>query len=362
MWRNLHKGMITTMNNNEVTANSKMEPADSTSKPVTVEKLDIKSMRDYLPMYLDAILSGAREPAISTGFAGLDIALGGGLYPGLYIMGAISSLGKTTLACQIADQIAAAGQPVLIFSLEMARKEIFVKSISRLSAICKMIGESEDTLTARDLLSVSTISADTHALIKSLFEAYGRISNNIYVHEGVGDINVKTIRAIVEAFAKKHQKTPVAIIDYIQILAPYQSKTVTDKQNMDKSVLELKRRARDLNAVIIGVSSLNRMSYNDAITMSAFKESGAIEYSADVLIGLQLAGVGGDKFNVEQAKQENPRKIEVKVLKNRNGPVVPSYLMYYYPADNLFVDVLEKPNALLLAQLFDPLQQQELPF
>ena len=98
MWRNLHKGMITAMNNNEVTADSKMEPADSTSKPVTVEKLDIKSMRDYLPMYLDAILSGAREPAISTGFAGLDIALGGGLYPGLYIMGAISSLGKTTLA------------------------------------------------------------------------------------------------------------------------------------------------------------------------------------------------------------------------------------------------------------------------
>ena len=131
---------------------------------------------------------------------------------------------------------------------------------------------------------------------------------------------------------------------------------------MDKSVLELKRLARDLNAVIIGVSSLNRMSYNDAITMSAFKESCAIEYSADVLIGLQLAGVGGDKFNVEQAKQENPRKIEVKVLKNRNGPVVPSYLMYYYPADNLFVDVLEKPNALPLAQLFDPLQQQELPF
>lgn len=362
MWRNLHKGMITAMNNNEVTANSKMETADSTSMPVTVEKLDIKSMTDYLPMYLDAILSGAREPAISTGFAGLDIALGGGFYPGLYIMGAISSLGKTTLACQMADQIAAAGQPVLIFSLEMARKEIFAKSLSRLSAVSKMIGESEDTLTARDLLSVSIISADTHALIKSFFEAYSCISNNIYVHEGVGDINVKTIRAMVEAFAKKHQKTPVVIIDYIQILAPYQSKTVTDKQNMDKSVLELKRLARDLNAVIIGVSSLNRMSYNDAITMSAFKESGAIEYSADVLIGLQLAGVGGDKFNVEQAKQENPRKIEVKVLKNRNGPVVPSYLMYYYPADNLFVDVLEKPNALPLAQLFDPLQQQELPF
>ena len=350
------------MKNNEVTAHSKMETADSTSKPTTMEKLDIKSMTDYLPLYLDAILSGAREPAISTGFPGLDEALGGGLYPGLYMMGAISSLGKTTLACQIADQIATAGQPVLIFSLEMARKEIFAKSISRLSVVCKMIGESKATLTARDLLSASAASAETHALVKALFDVYSRIGSNIYVHEGVGDINVKTIRTMVETFAKTHQKTPVVIIDYIQILAPYENRITTDKQNIDKSVLELKRLSRDLDAIVIGISSLNRMSYNDAITMSAFKESGAIEYSADVLIGLQLAGVGGDKFDAEQAKRENPRKIEVKVLKNRNGPVVPSYLMYYYPADNLFVETFTKSDTIPLAQLFDSPQQQELPF
>ena len=53
------KRMTTVMKNNEVTAHSKMETADSTSKPTTMEKLDIKSMTDYLPLYLDAILSGA---------------------------------------------------------------------------------------------------------------------------------------------------------------------------------------------------------------------------------------------------------------------------------------------------------------
>ena len=347
---------------NEVISRTETSPAEGTRKPANEEKSNVKSMTEYLPKYLDAILSGTREPAISTGFAGLDTALGGGLYPGLYMMGAISSLGKTTLACQIADQIAVAGQPVLIFSLEMARKEIFAKSVSRLSAISKMVGQSESTFAARDLLSASTVSANTHVLIKSLFEVYSRISSNIYVHEGVGDINVKTIRAMVESFAKKHQKTPVVIIDYIQILAPYENRITTDKQNIDKSVLELKRLARDLNAVVLGISSLNRMSYNDPVTMAAFKESGAIEYSADVLIGLQLAGVGGDKFDVEQAKQENPRKIEVKVLKNRNGPIVPSYLMYYYPADNLFVEASGNPDPLPLAQLFDSPQQQELPF
>lgn len=346
----------------EITVHDNVSVADGASKPANVKKSDIKSMTDYLPTYLDAILSDTRESAISTGFAGLDKALYGGLYPGLYVMGAISSLGKTTLACQIADQVAAAGQPVLIFSLEMARKEIFAKSISRLSAVSKMIGQSETVLTARDLLSASTASTTVHALIKSLFEVYSRIGENIYIHEGVGDINVKAIRRLVEKFSKEHQKTPIIIIDYIQILAPHENRIVSDKQNMDKSVLELKRLSRDLNAVVIGVSSLNRMSYNDVITMAAFKESGAIEYSADVLIGLQLAGVGADKFDVVRSKQENPRKIEIKVLKNRNGPVVPSYLMHYYPADNLFVEASAKSDASPLEKLFDSLHQQELPF
>lgn len=349
------------MSHNEVTANSNIKTSDSTSKPVIAEKLDVKNMTAYLPAFQDAILSGAREPAISTGFAGLDTALGGGLYPGLYMMGAISSLGKTTLACQIADQIAATERPVLIFSLEMSRKEIFAKSISRLSAVSKLIGQSDTAFTARSLLSATDAVRNNPALINSLFDAYARISDNIYVHEGVGDIDAKKIRTVTENFTKEHQKTPVVIIDYIQNLAPYENRISTDKQNMDKSVLELKRLARDLDAVVIGISSLNRMSYNDPVTMAAYKESGAIEYSADVLIGLQLAGVGCDKFDVERAKQENPRAIEVKILKNRNGPIVPSHLMQYYPADNLFVEASGMSNATLLAQLFE-FPQQELPF
>ena len=58
------------------------------------------------------------------GVCALDRALDGGLYEGLYIVGAISSLGKTTLVTQIGDQIASGGQDVLVFSLEMARAEL----------------------------------------------------------------------------------------------------------------------------------------------------------------------------------------------------------------------------------------------
>lgn len=56
----------------------------------------------------------------------------------MYIVGAISSLGKTTLITQIGDQIAQSGQDILLFSLEMAKTEIMAKSISRQTLLnCK---------------------------------------------------------------------------------------------------------------------------------------------------------------------------------------------------------------------------------
>ena len=43
---------------------------------------------------------------------------------------------------------------------------------------------------------------------------------------------------------------------------------------------------------VLGISSFNRDNYNNPVGMQSFKESGAIEYSSDVLIGLQFKGVG----------------------------------------------------------------------
>lgn len=125
------------------------------------------------------------------------------------------------------------------------------------------------------------------------------------------------------------------IIDYIQIIAPY-SERATDKQNIDKAVIELKRISRDFKVPIIGISSFNRANYNTPVTMEAFKESGAIEYSSDVLIGLQLEGVGKDKVDVNAKKDKNPREIELVVLKNRNGATGKKVSYNYYPLFNYF--------------------------
>ena len=92
-------------------------------------------------------------------------------------------------------------------------------------------------------------------------------------------------------------------------------------------------------------------AFSRSIFFESFKESGGIEYSADVLLGLQLAIMNDDLFNQEKkikekrervraAKAENPRKIELVCLKNRYGrssfknPV----LFDYYPEYDLFLE------------------------
>ena len=100
--------------------------------------------------------------------------------------------------------------------------------------------------------------------------------------------------------------------------------------------MELKRISRDFKIPVLAISSLNRASYDKSINMTGFKESGGIEYSADVLFGLQLKGVEGQDFDVEKAKIKNPREIELKILKNRNGKTGGSLFFNYYPEFNYF--------------------------
>lgn len=294
------------------------------------------------------ILSNSQPNPISTGFPALDEKLGGGLFEGLYFVGAISSIGKTTLVCQVADQIAVAGHDVVIFSLEMSDEELIVKSISRLSgaiATSNKIGTDVESLTTRSLLNrvKNTWTTADQLLIDHAFSLYETFASHIFIEPGNGDISVKHIREQVEKHIRETGREPVVIIDYIQLLAPYSEKYGTDKQNVDKTVLELKRLSRDLKIPVIGISSLNRQNYKEEINMAAFKESGAIEYGADVLLGLQLTGTGTDGFDVEEAKRKIPREVDLKILKNRNGPVGHIVHFEYEPQINYFAEVARLP-------------------
>lgn len=301
------------------------------------------STTGYIQSFIDGIAESVDTPATPTGFDKLDKMLDGGLYEGLYIVGAISSLGKTTLVTQIADQIAQQGRDVLIFSLEMARTEIMSKSISRLTLqeTTENGGNIKDAKTARGITAGARYqhySRTERELINTAIRRYSTFTDHLFISEGVGDIGAAQIREAVEQHYKYTGTAPVIVVDYLQILAPYNDRA-TDKQNTDKAVLELKRLSRDYKTPVIGISSFNRQNYRERVTMEAFKESGAIEYSSDVLIGLQLKGAGSKDFDVDEAKAKSPREVELVILKNRNGQTGRTIEYRYYPLFNYFAEV-----------------------
>lgn len=313
--------------------------------------------------FLKNIEQSKKASFVPTGFSALDALLDGGLYAGLYIVGAISSLGKTTFCLQVADQIAQAGNDVLIFSLEMARNELIAKSVSRLTLV-KDLEENSSTAHAKTTRGILTgtkyagYNQTERSLIQKAIASYAEYAKNIYITEGIGNVGVAEIRDKVEKHIRLTGKAPCVVIDYLQIIAPADVRA-TDKQNTDKAVLELKRLSRDYSIPIIGISSFNRDNYTAPVNMASFKESGAIEYSSDVLLALQYDGMDyqegeADKTRekrirelmkkaVEDAKEGKPQKIQVKVLKHRNGSKGESYLDFY-PMFNYFTNSISESS------------------
>ncbi|MBQ3759394.1 MAG: hypothetical protein II876_08055 [Synergistaceae bacterium] len=319
---------------------------DATEESAKEEAEHIKTVAECLNEFLSELDKSREGKAIPTGFTELDKLLYGGLYPGLYSIGAISSLGKTTLVMQIADNIAKAGHEVLIFSLEMSRSELMAKTLSRESLMrdLELYGVTSNAMTTRGVLSASFHGDERkERLIQEAIESYRDWGRKLTIIEGVGDIGIirggqkgeKSLVRTLEKYALEHpNKPPVVVVDYLQILAPMNERA-TDKQNIDRNITWLKRLSRDCQLPIIGISSFNRENYNAPVSMASFKESGAIEYSSDVLIGLQIDGIdraSGEKEaeykerlqrtldTVEVCKSKGePIAIEAKILKHRNG-------------------------------------------
>lgn len=299
------------------------------------------SNRHMIEDFKGGIKESINTPFISTGFEVLDAVLDGGLYEGLYILGAISSLGKTTYVMQVVDQIAQQGHDVLIVSLEMARSELMAKSISRHTYLIAHANNKYDAKhhpkTTRGITTgmfYGGYSPLEIELIEEATKAYASYANHIYTMEGVGAIGTEEIRERVNEHIHFTGRAPVVVVDYIQQLASYEERA-TDKQKTDRAVMELKRISRDFKIPVIGISSFNRQNYQTEVGMEAFKESGAIEYSSDVLIGLQLKdGAKADKEKVNELLRADPRLIELVILKNRNGRTGDKIQMNYRPKFN----------------------------
>lgn len=279
--------------------------------------------------------SGKDSP-LSTGLFPLDdLFLDGGLYPGLYVLGALSSLGKTSFCLQIADYVAQS-RDVLYIALEQSAAELTAKTLSRLTAdLSQMNGnEYKDALTARSITSRAKRARAGRDQMQTLSEAIRQYKNgigkNIFFLDAMSEtrpIGTADIKKRLEEHKNSRGEYPLVIVDYMQILAPADPRA-TDKQNADRNIVELKKTARGLNIPIIGISSFNRANYYNRLSMEAFKESGAIEYTADVVLGIEPRGMVEAKGDtqtaenrqlVEACKNSAIRELEIAVLKNRHG-------------------------------------------
>lgn len=311
--------------------------------------LDTQEIRPHnVARYISSFMGEDMEKnavTIKTGYPDLDDKLAGGLEPGLYAVGAISSLGKTTFCHQMADSIAAAGHEVLFFSLEQSRLELVSKSFARMIA--------EENKIRHVITSRQIRKGKGGPQVKAAAEKYlETVGDRLSIIEGNFKCDISFIGDYIRTYMKKTDETPIVFIDYLQILKPSTDKRqTTTKEAIDDIVTELRRLSRELSLTIVIVSSFNRQNYMTPADYESFKESGGIEYTADCVMGLQLACLNEDLFNqnnkikekrerIKKAKRETPRKVELVCLKNRGG--VPNFSCYfdYYPAADLFISIL----------------------
>lgn len=287
-----------------------------------------------------------------SGFKNLD-RVQQSLYPGLYCIGAISSLGKTTFVTQLADNLASSGEHVLYFSLEMNHFELYSKSISRQM----FLNEYEKTNVVPLIPPLSAIEIrrgidkDKQEFVQAVQTYTDKVQNRMVVIPTLFSIDIEGIINTTKEYMQAYPDVkPVVIVDYLQIVkaTEFKGRPLEARAAIDHIVHSLKCFQSEYKLVVIVISSLNRQNYLTPVDFESFKESGGLEYTCDYLAGLQLSIMNDELFSkancikekrdaVRAAKNKNPRDVELLCLKNRFGRSGYSVRFNYYPANDVFI-------------------------
>ena len=250
----------------------------------------------------EAASSGQKIPGLSTGLNDLDRFILGLNKGELILIAARPGMGKTSIALNIAMNVAKkSGKTVAVFSLEMSREQL----VSRLLA-------GEGLVPSQNLLT-GQLNSDEWKRIAAAAQVLSatdmRIDDNPML--SVSDMNAQ---------CRRISNLGLVVIDYLQLMqsaggdsrryaGENRQQVVSDMSRM------LKIMAKELNVPVICLSQLSRASEgrpNKRPMLSDLRESGAIEQDADVVIGLYREGY----YNAEC---EEPNVSEAIVLKNRKG-------------------------------------------
>lgn len=294
--------------------------------------IEVFSFTDYFSgEFFRDIEEAAKYSERKTGFENIDAAQV--FMPGVYVLGALPASGKTTFAWQLLNQLAESGEPCIYCSFEMSKAELFTKSVVR-----ELYKKNPSMSERLNLTSANIRRGAMHGSQELVEQAaqFAKSATNLRVAE-LSDTSVTELIEGLKPLVADVDRSPVICLDYLQIIPNKGGKALSSKEKIDDVVLRLKDFQRATNATLLVISSFNRENYYQKISFPSFKESGAIEYSADVIWGLENYGVDTagnlDREEVIKMSREKVRNIKFSCLKNRNGGAYECFFRYHAAYD-----------------------------
>jgi replicative DNA helicase len=271
-----------------------------------------KALKEILPGAIDRldVLSHSDDEitGVSTGFSAMDDMTAGLQRGELIVIAGRPSMGKTTLAVNIAENAAIGHQiPTAIFSMEMSAEQLtfrMIGSIGRVNQAGLRRGKLNDGDWSRIDSAVSMMSKAP-----------------IFIDDSAG-LSPTEVRARARRLKREHN-LGLIVVDYLQLMQV--SGTVENRATEISEISRsLKALAKELDLPVIALSQLNRgveQRVDKKPVMSDLRESGAIEQDADVIVFI---------YREELYDKETPRKgvADIIIGKQRNGPVGEFHLTF----------------------------------
>lgn len=285
-----------------------IKAVETIGNPKARDSTTIATLGELAAAYWTGIAE--QRHAAPTGLGELDKALGGGFQPGrLVVLLGGPGHGKTTLANQIAEHIANGGRPVVYLTTEDPLSTLLAKTIARIGGInygAVLQGRKSEEVKINEALQAIASRASAQRLL--YLESSGASLDVLYA------ISRSHFARFDAAHGGGHG---LLVIDYLQRVARAQcvasGGALRDLREAVTTLTErLRDMARELNCAVLAVASQNRASgYGNANALSSAKESGDIEYTADVIMALG-----------EDDRRTAPQRLEgrsLALVKNRLG-------------------------------------------
>ncbi len=267
---------------------------------------------------------GGKFRGVPTGFADLDNILSGLQKSDLIVLAARPSMGKSSLAFDIARNVAVESKiPVGVFSLEMSTDQIADRLIANISGINLW------------KLRTGNLKKDPqNSDFDKIRESFGVLSDAPLYIDDASSFNVMQMRTMARRL-QAEKGLGLIIVDYLQLMEPKTS-SYSMVQQMTEISRELKSLAKEMNVPILALSQLSRAVEQrtpQVPRLSDLRETGAIEQDSDVVLFI---------YREDYYREDTSRKniADIIIAKHRNGPT--GKIELYFDKDTASFKNLEK--------------------